>query len=195
MYAYFQGKLAKKTPLELIIDVQGIGYRFYIPTNLFGKLPHVGEIVLLHASCVVRETSQTLYAFAHAEERDLFELLLTFSGIGPKTALSIVGHFELSDLEQVVLTGNSRRLTQVPGIGKKTAERLIIDLKGKLKVSSFPDSTTSSSKIQDALNALLHLGCSQTHAEQAVKRALDELTEECDLATLISASLKWSHSR
>jgi holliday junction DNA helicase RuvA len=191
MYAYFNGKLVEKTPLFAIVEVHGIGYKCHIPITLVSKLPPVGEQVLLYVSWVVREMSQALYGFATQEQRDLFELLLTLSGIGPKTALALVGHFELEDLEESVRTGNSQSLTQVPGIGKKTAERLIVDLKGKLKFSPFPKSAVTSSKVQDALNALLHLGCSQAHAEQAIKKAMEELTEECDLPTLITAALKY----
>lgn len=189
MYDYFHGKLAEKSAQEAVVDVQGIGYKLYIPINLFGKLPEIGERAFFYVSWVVRELSQTLYGFTTKEERDLFELLMTFSGIGPKLALAIVGHFSPGDLEEAVRMGNFRALSQVPGVGKKTAERLMVDLKGKLKI--FPQSQMAhSSKIQDALNALLNLGFPALHAQLAVKKALEELTEECELSALIAAALK-----
>ncbi len=192
MYAFFNGKLAQKNPHEIVIDISGIGYLLFIPASLYPNLPNLGETVFVHTSWVVREMSQALYAFASSDERDLFEVLLNISGIGPKTALAIIGHIDILSLEEAVLTGNTRKLTQVPGIGKKTAERLLIDLKGKIKITSnFTQKISGSSKIQDALNALLHLGCSQQQAEKAIKQAADELSEECDLASLISAALKY----
>ena len=104
-----------------------------------------------------------------------------------------MGHFELPVLAEAVATEDSKTLSQVPGIGKKTAERLIVDLKDKLKMTVLPKNSRSS-KIQDALNALLNLGCPQPHAENAVKMALEELSEECDLPSLITAALKYQRS-
>lgn len=190
MYEYFQGELIEKDPHNVVLDIQGIGYKISIPSNLFEKLPLVGASLFLYVSWVIREMSHTLYGFRTKEERDLFELLLTLSGIGPKTALGIVGHFELPALEEAVRNEEAQVIAKVPGIGKKTAERLIVDLKGKLKISTLPKNKTSSSKIQDALNALLNLGCPPSSAEQAVKLALEELTEECDLPSLITAALQ-----
>lgn len=193
MYEYFHGNLAEKTPQAAIVDVRGVGYKLWIPIHLFGKLPHIGERVLLYASWVVREMSQTLYGFETKEERDLFELLLTLSGIGPKTALGIVGYFSVADLEEAVRMENSKTLSKVPGIGKKTAERLIVDLKGRLKVTASCKSP-SFSRIEDALNALLNLGYTQTQAEFAVKKAAEELTDESDLSLLITAALKYQRN-
>ncbi len=190
MYEYFRGQLIDKAPPFAIVEVHGIGYKLALPSNAFNKLPHPGVEVFLYTSWVVRETGQALYGFLAKEERDLFEILITLSGIGPKTALAILGHFELPLFAEAVHTGNVKAISQVPGIGKKTAERLLIDLKGKLNISSLPQSVHCS-KIQDALNALLHLGCAPGNAEHAVKRALQELTEECDLPTLITVALKY----
>jgi holliday junction DNA helicase RuvA len=189
MYDYFTGKLVEKGALYVVLEVQGIGYKLHIPLNLVGKLPGVGQPLFLYVSWVVREMSQTLYGFDTKSKRDLFELLLTLSGIGPKTALAIVGYFDPSHLEEAVRIGNSAALVQVPGVGKKTAERLIVDLRDKLKFASLP-TTPLSSKVQDALNALLHLGYSQPQAEHALKKAIDEVSEESDLSLLISTALK-----
>jgi Holliday junction DNA helicase RuvA len=191
MYEYFSGKLIEKTAHHAVIDINGIGYKLHTPSSLIVKLPDPGKMVTLYASWVVREMSQTLYGFVDKEERDLFEQLLTISGIGPKTALNLVGHFELPALEDAVRKGNSAALAQVPGIGIKTAEKLILDLKNKLKVTSV-SKLHHSSKIQDTLSALIRLGCSQSSAEQAVRKALEELNEESDLAALITTALKYS---
>ena len=193
MYDYFNGKLVEKTTQIAVIDVQGIGYKLLIPSSLLHKLPPLGHAVLLYASWVVREMSQTLYGFGEKEERDLFEQLLGVAGVGPKTALNIVGHFELSALEDAVRKGSAAALAQVPGIGKKTAEKLLLDLKSRLKVTSLPKKAISS-KVQDSLNALIRLGYSQTSAELAIQKALEELPEESDLPSLITAALKYSRN-
>ncbi|MFC2049354.1 Holliday junction branch migration protein RuvA, partial [Chlamydiota bacterium] len=170
MYDYFNGKLAEKNGHYAVVEVGGIGYKLHIPISLFAKLPQIGEHVLIYASWVVRETSQALYGFVSKEERELFELLLTVSGIGPKTALGLIGHFEPSAFQDAVRGGNVAALAKSPGIGKKTAEKLIVDLKSKLKMSTF-SSIAYPSKTQDALNALLRLGYSQMSAEHAVQKA------------------------
>lgn len=190
MYEYFHGLLVEKNASYVVVEINGIGYKLHIPVNLMDKLPHNGEKTFFYVSWVIRENSQTLYAFMKKEERDLFELLLTLSGIGPKTALSLVGHFELEDFKAIVQKEDSKSLAHAPGIGKKTAERLIVDLKDKLKFSTH-SKTQFSSKTQDALNALMHLGCSESNAEIAIKKATEELTDECDLSALITAALKY----
>ncbi len=188
MYDYFRGTLVEKNDHYAVVDIGGIGYKLIIPSSLCDKLPHVGQNAHLFTSWIVREMSQTLYGFFSKEERDLFELLLTVSGIGPKTALGLIGHFEPSALEDVVRKGNAAALAKAPGIGKKTAEKLLLELKNRLKISSISSFTSHS---HDALNALMRLGYSQNSAEQAVKKALKEGSSEEDLATLITAALKY----
>ncbi|MFZ0566248.1 MAG: Holliday junction branch migration protein RuvA, partial [Chlamydiales bacterium] len=161
MYEFIRGKLATVNSLYIVIEAYGIGYKLAIPLNHLRKLPPLGETLFLYTAWVVRENSQALYGFLTQKERDLFEILLALSGIGPKTALGIMGHVELSELEKAVLANNSNVFTKVPGVGKKTADRLIIDLKGRLSLSS---SIHPSTKQQDALNALIHLGYTQAIA-------------------------------
>ena len=192
MYEYFNGQLVRKEGHFVVLDVHGIGYKLHVPTNLLGQLPMEGVQVFLYVSWVVREVSQTLYGFATQEIRDLFELLITLPGIGPKIALALISHFEPADLADVVRTGNCLALAQVPGIGKKTAEKLIIELKNRLKLTFFPK-ISHSSKTQDALNALLRLGYSQANAEHAIQKALENLKEETDLPTLITTALKFQN--
>ena len=190
MYDFFKGLLVEKNSVYIVIDIGGIGYKLNIPASHFSKLPAEGKVLLLYASWVVREMSQTLYGFLEKCERDLFEQLLTISGIGPKTSLALISHYSQEELEKIVRHEDISALAQVPGIGKKTAEKLLIDLRSRLKLSSFPK-TTYSSRTQDALSALLRLGCTQSHAEQAIHRALQELSEEADLPTLITTALKF----
>lgn len=199
MYAYFNGKLISSSPADIVIDVAGIGYRIHIPTSLYGLLPHLGEQLQLHTSFVVRENSHTLYGFQTTQERDLFEALLGVTGIGPKTALSLIGHLSAHNLQQAVQNNEVAVISKVPGIGKKTAERLIIELRDKLKTlvpldpsdfaipQNFDPQTLI---INDAMSALINLGYNQSTAQKAIKKTLKDSTEEIDLALLITGALK-----
>lgn len=185
MYEYIKGKLIEASAIYAVIETNGIGYKILIPVNLSLQL---GKETILYTSWVVRENSSQLFGFADKEERNLFELLISFSGIGPKTGLSIIGHLNKNDLQQAVLSNNISQLTKIPGIGKKTAERLLVDLKGRFDNSS--PSFAPSQKIQDATFALINLGYSQELAYQAVKNALNEISADSDLSTIIAAALK-----
>lgn len=189
MYDYLKGQLVETTHSYAVIDVQGIGFKVLIPTSLLGQLPLLGETTFLYVSWVVREMSQTFYGFGTKQQRDLFEVLITLSGVGPKTALALIGHFSIEDLEQIVQSGSFMQLAKVPGIGKKTAERLIVDLRGKLQITP-SISTKSSSTVLDALSALVNLGYTQASAEKALKKATSELSEQSDVSQLITAALK-----
>lgn len=191
MYAFIRGKLIEASLSQVILETQGVGYRLLVPINLLGKLPSLGSEVLLHASFVVREASQALYGFFSLEDRDMFETLINLSGIGPKTALNILGHLELTGLAEAISRSNVALLSKVPGIGKKTAERLILELRGRLDgVAALLPHALPSQK-QDALQALMNLGYSQSSAEKAVRQAAATLPEESDLPTLITAALKF----
>src|SRR5437868_894036 len=128
MYAFIKGLLVQSSPMSVIVETNGIGYRVFIPANVFGKLPQINHQVILHLSYVVRELSQTLYGFHSESERDLFEELMGVTGIGPKMALNVIGHLSLQDLQRAVSSHDIVSLSKVPGIGKKTAERLIIEM-------------------------------------------------------------------
>ena len=150
MYDYVKGELVALHPESAVVDVRGVGYRLLVPTNLFGNL-QVGSHVQLFTSWVVRELSQTLFGFITEQERDLFELLITISGIGPKTGLNLISRLPPDKLNAAIVAYDVSALSSVPGIGKKTAERLLIDLKGK-HFSSKPAATTA---IAEALGACL----------------------------------------
>ncbi len=189
MYAYINGTLVEAFPTHAILDVQGVGYHVHIPVSDFGKLPQLGAKVLLHTAFIVRELSQTLYGFLDRESRDLFQELITISGVGPKTGLGILGHLSLEDLKKAVSAHDAARFAKVPGIGKKTAERLLIDLQGKLNVQVLPQS--SSGRLGDALQALMQLGYTQSAAEKAVQKAAGLLASDTDLSELITTALKF----
>jgi holliday junction DNA helicase RuvA len=197
MFAFIRGILVSATPLHCIIDVSGVGYKLFTPASLLGQLPAIGTEVLLHSSFIVREQSQALYGFITSQERDLFELLLGATGVGPKMALGIIGHLSIRDLHAAIAGGNSVVLCKIPGIGKKTAERLIIEMRDKFKTIAPPDLSSFSiplsghqQAISDAMSALIHLGYTQAIAQKAIQRGVDTLPENVDLATLITTALK-----
>ena len=199
MINFVKGILTQSTPLKVVIDVHGIGYVVFIPANSFNQLPALQSELLLHTSFVIREFSQALYGFLSPLERDLFEVLMDVSGIGPKLALSIVSHMTLSELQQAISNHQITTLCKVPGIGKKTAERLIIELRDKLSSlapyhpSAFAIPVPISlrdQQINDAMRALINLGYTQLIAQKAIKVGLKDFPEEIDVGSLITAALK-----
>lgn len=198
MYSHFRGELISLSPSQVVIEIGGIGYQIFIPANAFPKLPQTGSTLLIYTSFIVRESSQTLYGFLSSQERDLFEILLTVSGIGPKLALNLIGHIAMQDLQFAICNHDIASLSKVPGIGKKTAERLILELRDKLPslMPTFSDLAISvtqdpqSQLIIDAMSALIHLGYNQLTAQKAIKKSLKELPDGSDLPALITHSLK-----
>lgn len=197
MFAFIRGILVSATPLHCILDANGIGYKLFTPASILGQLPAIGKEVLLHTSFIVREQSQALYGFLAFQERDLFELLLGATGVGPKMALSIIGHLSIRDLHAAIAGGNCVVLCKIPGIGKKTAERLIVEMRDKLKAIAPPDPSNlgipisgHQQAISDAMSALIHLGYTQAVAQKAIQKGVDDLPENADLATLITTALK-----
>lgn len=197
MYEFIRGKLVGITDEEAIIDVGGVGFKLLVPMHAKTKVPLEGKEVLFHVSFIVREAAHSLFGFIEKGERDLFEILIGLSGVGPKTALSLISHLPLAQFQEAIFTQNLVTLSKVPGIGKKTAERLIMELKGKkgtflLSTSSTQENGTQKklSHLQDALQALLNLGFSHASAETALKKALEENPDETDLSILIASALR-----
>ncbi len=188
MYAFIRGTLASSGPLHAIIDAGGVGYKLNIPLSASSQLPPPGEEVLLHTTLIVRETEQSLYGFLTTSDRDLFETLCAVSGVGPKTALGLLGHLSPRALQEAVAHNNPALITKAPGIGKKTAERLIIELRDKLPTLTERPSDLAPT-VRDAMGALLNLGYSQVKAQTAVQKVLKE-TNDLDLSTLITKALK-----
>jgi holliday junction DNA helicase RuvA len=172
MIGRISGTLMEKNPPQVVVDAGGVGYEIDVPMSTFYVLPRTGEKVALFTHLVVREDAHLLFGFATESERTTFRTLLKVSGVGPKVALAVLSGMSVNDLAEAVATQESGRLTKVPGIGKKTAERLLLELKDKLKVDvriAVGGAAPAASSAADVLNALLGLGYSEREALQAVK--------------------------
>jgi holliday junction DNA helicase RuvA len=164
------GTLAEKAPPQVLIDVNGVGYEVDVPMSSFFNLPGLGERVTLLTHFVVREDAQLLYGFLTHEERATFRQLIRISGVGPRTALSILSGLSVSELSQAVTQQQAGRLVKVPGIGKKTAERLLLELKGKLGPDmGAPGASVASDAQADIVQALMALGYNEKEAAAALK--------------------------
>ncbi|MBL8519497.1 MAG: Holliday junction branch migration protein RuvA [Betaproteobacteria bacterium] len=174
MIGRISGTLLEKNPPQILVETAGgVGYELDVPMSTFYQLPKTGDKVSLLTHLVVREDAQLLYGFGSEEERATFRQLLKVSGVGPKVALAVLSGLSVSDLAQAVALQESGRLTKVPGIGKKTAERLLLELKGKLLVDvriAVGGSGDAAPAAQDILNALLALGYSDKEALAAIKQ-------------------------
>jgi len=170
MIGRLAGTLVEKAPPQLLVDVGGVAYEIDVPMSTFYNLPAVGEPVTLLTHLVVREDAHLLYGFLTREERTTFRLLVKISGVGPRTALSILSGLSVAELSQAVAMQEGGRLVKVPGIGKKTAERLLLELKGKLgDAVATPQHAPGSSAQGDVLQALVALGYSDREAAAALK--------------------------
>lgn len=180
MYNYLSGKLIEKSPSGIILDVGGIGYELHVPVSTFGRLPALGTPVKLLTRFVVREDAQILYGFFTLEEKRLFDLLISISGIGPKTALTALSGVEIAVLKRAIIQGEVDVLKSVPGVGRKTAERIVIELREKLAQEGLPEGGlpalqtdgASGGPGDDAIEALVALGYKRPGAKQAVEKAI-----------------------
>ncbi|MCH9630186.1 MAG: Holliday junction ATP-dependent DNA helicase RuvA [Chlamydiia bacterium] len=193
MYDYIKGKLVKVAPTVATVDVGGIGYKLLIPLNVYSEISSMlGEPIFLYCSFVVREDSQRLFGFLKESSRDLFLTLSDVSGIGPKTALSILGHMSVDELRLALHNADALSLVKVPGIGKKTAERLVLELRDKISKPSKDDmphlGKEEGHMFHDAVSALVHLGYQRAAAQKAVKKASEKSVKS--LSELIAKSLK-----
>jgi holliday junction DNA helicase RuvA len=170
MIGRITGTLTEKSPPLVLIDVNGVGYEIDVPMSTFFNLPGLGERVTLLTHFVVREDAQVLFGFLTEPERATFRLLVKISGVGPRTALAILSGLSVGELAQAVTRQDSGRLVKVPGIGKKTAERLLLELKGKLGADlALPTSTPVSDAQADIVQALVALGYNEREANAALK--------------------------
>jgi len=169
MIGRITGTLAEKSPPQLLIDVNGVGYEVDVPMSSFYNLPALGERVTLLTHFVVREDAQVLFGFLTHDERTTFRLLVKISGVGPRTALAILSGLSVNELAQAISLQESGRLVKVPGIGKKTAERLLLELKGKLGDALAAPASVASNAQGDILQALVALGYSDREANAALK--------------------------
>ena len=169
MIGRLSGTLAEKAPPQVLIDVNGVGYEVDVPMSSFYNLPPLGERVVLLTHQVVREDAQLLYGFLTHDERSAFRQLIRITGIGPKMALSLLSGLSVAELTQAVAQQQAGRLVKVPGIGKKTAERLLLELKGKLGADMGAHAQVTSDAQVDILQALLALGYNDKEAAAALK--------------------------
>jgi Holliday junction DNA helicase RuvA len=167
MIGKLTGELDHKNPPQLVLDCHGVGYEVLVPMSTFYSLPELGARVSLLTHLVVREDAHILYGFATAHERNAFRALIKISGVGPRTALAVLSGMSVHELTQAVVLQEGARLTKVPGIGKKTAERLLLELKGKLGTSANTEAHDDAQ--QDILQALLALGYGDKEAALALK--------------------------
>jgi holliday junction DNA helicase RuvA len=163
------GLLAAKTPPQVLVDAGGVGYEIDVPMSSFYNLPGLGERITLLTHFVVREDAQLLYGFLTEEERSTFRLLIKISGVGPRTALSILSGLSVPELAAAVAQQQAGRLVKVPGIGKKTAERLLLELKGKLGPDLGVPASVASDAQADIVQALVALGYNDRDAAAALK--------------------------
>ncbi|HVS52615.1 MAG TPA: Holliday junction branch migration protein RuvA [Opitutaceae bacterium] len=198
MITSIQGTLTSATPLHAVIELNGFGYEVHIPVTTAEKLPAPGAAVKLHTLVIYREDAQTLYGFATPAERDFFRLMIeNVTGVGPKMALTIMSRLSLPLLESAIRTGDIATLAKTQGIGKKTAERLVVELKAKLgatdgsasALASGESVTAPSSPQRDAVSALVALGYRAADADQAVRRAALALGPQAATEALIKKAL------
>jgi len=193
--------LTDATPLHAIVELNGFGYEVNIPVTTAEKLPATGSVVKLHTLVIYREDAQTLYGFATTAERDFFRLMIEHvTGIGPKSALTIMSKLSLSSLESAIRAGDIATLAKCPGIGKKTAERLVVELRGKVGASGSLDTASlganpdtgqpvAETKLHDAVLALTALGYKAADADAAIRRAALAVGPKATTEQLIKKAL------
>jgi holliday junction DNA helicase RuvA len=187
MIGRLYGKLLAKHPPMVLLDVAGVGYEVDVPMSTFYNLPGIGEATTLHTHMVVREDVHLLFGFGTEEERRVFRQMLKISGVGPRLALSVLSGLSIADLAQAVASGEAGRLVKIPGVGKKTAERLLLELRDKLDASVPGAALTPKARSDgDVLGALLALGYSDREAQHALK----QLPEGLGLSEGIRQALK-----
>ncbi|MDI6740927.1 MAG: Holliday junction branch migration protein RuvA [Candidatus Edwardsbacteria bacterium] len=194
MYHHIKGTLVAKKPAEAVIDAGGVGYHLLIPLSTYEQLPEAGNQAKLLTHLHVKEDILQLYGFATDKERQVFRILISVSGIGPKLALTVLSHLAPRDLELAVANQDMTMLTSISGIGKKTAERLLIELKGKIAeavVDGLPSIKGGAQAANDpAVDALLSLGLSLPEAKNAVDRAKGKLAANAPIEQIIREALK-----
>ncbi|HTS18472.1 MAG TPA: Holliday junction branch migration protein RuvA [Verrucomicrobiae bacterium] len=197
MIAYLHGKLADATPTHVVVDCHGVGYSVFIPLSSYDKLPAPGgEVKLLTYHHVVsQDGTQQLFGFVTPDEREMFLLLISISGIGPKLAINILSSTSISALRNALASGDTKTLSTLRGIGKKTAERLVVELKDKIGgTAAFQTkgraATPEEQKLTDAVLALVSLGYKQVDAHRAVLAAMEESGAQASVEELVRAALR-----
>jgi holliday junction DNA helicase RuvA len=198
MITFLHGKLVEMLPTQVTVDVHGIGYEVLIPLSSFDKLPQAGQEIRLLTHLAVREDAHTLYGFMSAAERELFRLLInTVSGIGPKIALNILSGISVTAFRGAVASGDVKALSQISGVGKKTAERIVVELKDKVGAAGAWEASSAQralsaedQRVNDAVLALLALGFKQIEAHDSIRKAQASLGGSATVEELVRACLK-----
>ena len=198
MITFLHGKLVEALPTQITVDVNGVGYEALIPLSSFDKLPMPGQPIKLLTQLVIREDSHSLYGFMTSEERDLFRLLInTVSGIGPKTALNVLSGISVTAFRGAVANGDLKSLSKISGVGKKTAERIVLELKDKIGMAGAWEAASAKhslsadeQRINDAVLALVALGFKQIDAHDAVRGAQAVLGVQASVEELVRVCLK-----
>ena len=195
MIAFVEGILAEKQPTRVVVDVHGVGYEAHIPLSSYDRLPREGEAVRLLTVLVVREDGQWLYGFMTEAERQLFTLLNTVSGIGPKTALSALSGLPVRELKAAIVAGDLKRLSSISGIGKKTAERIALELRDRIGDAEALEAIAGSEpaphdlKLRDVALALVSLGYKQAEAQAMLRRIPAEEAGAASVEDLVRRAL------
>ena len=195
MIGYLEGTLRQKTPDYIIIDAHGVGYQVHIPLSTFYELPETGKTVSLNIHTYVREDTLQLYGFRTTAEKEMFLHLMAVNGVGPRLAVGILSRISADELTQVVYQNDPARLRKIPGVGKKIADRLLLELRDRLKVKGGRDAEVpvlfqKAGAYEDAFSALVNLGYRPAEAEKMLKTALREVGEEAPLESLLKVALK-----
>lgn len=198
MISFLEGKLVESLPTQVTVDVNGVGYEVLIPLSSFDKLPLPGNSVKLLTHLAVREDAHVLYGFMTSPEREMFRLLInTVSGIGPKIALNVLSGMNVTALRGAVANGDVKALSQISGVGKKTAERIVVELKDKIGAAGAWEAASAQralsagdQKVNDAVLALIALGFKQVEAHESLRGALTLLGEKATVEDLVRACLK-----
>jgi holliday junction DNA helicase RuvA len=198
MIALISGKIVYKGISHVIVDVQGVGYRIFIPLTTFYELPETGQTITLHVHTNVKQDAINLFGFYTVQERDLFQLMISVSGIGPKMSMNILSGISAQELLRAISGGNVGKLVNIPGVGKKMAERLILELKEKVIKKMMLEETPAADDqhkanemiMEDALSALVNLGYKSNVAKDALDKALRSSDEEIGMDTLLKKTLK-----
>ena len=194
MIAHLKGKLTHKSPVEIIIDVNGVGYLIFVPLSTFYALPELGSEVSLGIHTHMREEALKLFGFYTTDEKKIFEKLITVNKVGPKLALTILSGMPPADLLSTIDSNDIAKLSTIPGIGRKTAERLILEMRDKLDGLSLElavkkEPLPQNGLFDDALSALVNLGYKKSQAEQTLKKVYGEEGEKSSIENLIKESL------
>ena len=198
MIGYIEGKLSVKTPALIVIDVGGVGYEMHVSLTTYNQIGKTGEKLKILTYLYVKEDKLDLYGFAAEDEKGFFKTLISISGIGPSVAIKILSAIKVDRFKAAIMDENIGILTTIPGIGKKTAQRIIVELKDKIGILTDKEKSYLIDKdpeehavINDSISALVSLGYSRAIAQRAVDRVLSETKEEIKIEALIRKSLKF----